>query len=217
MRNLLFFVIATFLSRSVAIAQLPVEVFFGDEKATIDIMFFKFIKNTQGGNTEWLFFNRNRASIDYKQTTTSQLPQFGFTEAVSYNNENLYGFAPVAVVSVLNRGVFPKLGVQYANISKDLTIFTWSVVETNENRNIDFFLLTRYTPLLINKLHLFTQLEFVNVFPTTEMQNYSFVQRARLGFKLCEFQFGLGGDFSQFGRNEFQTTTNIGGFIHYEF
>lgn len=212
-----FCVVATFLLRNVAIAQIPVEALFGNEKATIDIMFFKFFKNDTGQNTDWLFFNRNRASIDYTQTTTERLPQFGFTEAFSYNNSTLFGLAPVAVLSVLNRGVFPKIGIQYAKNTSEVTIFTWSVLETTNDPKIDVFLLARYTPQISHSLHLFTQIESVNAFATKESQINSFVQRARIGLKVKEFQFGLGGDFSQVGSNDLFTTTNIGGFLRYEF
>lgn len=210
-------VIATFLFRNVAIAQIPVEAFLGNEKATIDIMFFKFFKNNSGQNSEWLFFNRNRASIDYTQTSTERLPQFGFTEAISYNNKNFLGFAPVAVLSVLNRGVFPKAGIQFAKITSDITVFAWSVVEKSNEPYIDLFLLARYTPQLTNSLHLFTQIESVNAFATNKVKTNSYVQRARIGLKIKEFQFGLGTDFSQVGNIEFFTTSNIGGFIRYEF
>lgn len=210
-------VIATFLFRNVAIAQIPVEAFLGNEKATIDIMFFKFFKNDGGQNSEWLFFNRNRASIDYTQTTTERLPQFGFTEAISYNNSHFFGFAPVTVLSVLNRGVYPKAGIQYAKITNDITVFAWSVVETTNDPYVDLFLLARYTPQIVRSLHLFTQIEFVNAFATNEVKTNSYVQRARLGLKIKEFQFGLGADFSQIGNNELTTTSNIGGFLRYEF
>ena len=80
---------------STAKAQIPVEIFAGHERTTVDIMFFKYFKNNQGENSRWLFFNRNRASVDYRMTKTSYLPQFGFTEAISYNHEKLKGFAPV--------------------------------------------------------------------------------------------------------------------------
>lgn len=127
------------LFRGIVFAQIPVEVFVGHKKATADIMFFKFLKNKERNNSKFLFFNRNRASIDYAMTKTTDLPQFGFTEAISYNHENLKGFAPVAVVGILNRGVFPKAGIQFAKIKKEYTIFSWLVTETLKEPNIDFF------------------------------------------------------------------------------
>lgn len=212
-----FVVIAMLLFRGIAFAQIPVEVFAGHKKATVDIMFFKYFKNKAGQNSKFLFFNRNRASIDYKMTETTNLPQFGFTEAISYNHQKLKGFAPVMVASILNRGVYPKVGIQYAKIKKDYTIFSWFVSEMLKEPNIDFFFLARYTPKISEKLHLFSQIELVNAFPTVEQNNFAFTQRLRLGLKIKEFQFGAGLDVSQFGRNDFAQTENFGGFLRFEF
>jgi hypothetical protein len=213
------FLIATaiLLQCSVAVAQIPVELFVGDKKTTLDIMFFKFIKNKEQQNTNWLFFNRNRASIDYKMTTTTDLPVFGFTQAISYNHKKLKGFAPVVVAQISNRGIYPKAGIQFFHRKKDFTFFSWVVSETLKNPNLDLFVLTRYEPRLTEKLHLFTQLELVNAFPTIKNNNFTFVQRVRLGLKIKAFQFGAGSDFSSIGRNDFLNTINIGGFIRYEF
>ncbi len=217
MKNKLFVVIAMLLFRGIAFTQIPVEVFAGHKKATVDIMFFKYFKNKDGQNAKFLFFNRNRASIDYTMTETTNLPQFGFTEAFSYNHEKLEGFAPVVVMSILNRGVYPKAGIQFAKIKKVYTIFSWIVSETLKEPNIDFFFLARYTPKLSEKLNLFSQIELVNAFPSVEQNNFSFTQRFRLGLKIKELQFGAGLDLSQLGRNDFTTTENFGGFIRYEF
>jgi hypothetical protein len=205
------------LFRGIAFAQIPVEVFAGHKKATVDIMFFKFIDNKEGKNSKFLFFNRNRASIDYAMTETTNLPQFGFTEAFSYNHQRLKGFAPVVVASILNKGVYPKAGIQFAKLKKDYTIFSWVVAETLKEPNIDFFFLGRYTPKLTNKLNLFSQIELVNAFPTLEQKNFSFTQRFRLGLKIKDLQFGVGLDLTQLGRNDFTKTENFGGFLRYEF
>lgn len=208
---------ATLLFRGVAFAQIPVEVFSGHKKATVDIMFFKNIKNNKGHNSKFLFFNRNRASVEYHMTETTNMPQFGFTEAFSYNHEKLKGFAPVVVASILNRGVYPKAGIQFAKVKKDYTIFSWVVAETLKEPNVDFFFLARYTPKLTDKLNLFSQIEFVNAFPSVEKNNFAFTQRLRLGLKITAFQFGAGLDLTQFGRNDFTQTENLGGFLRYEF
>jgi hypothetical protein len=215
--KIIFIVTAMLLFRGIAIAQIPVEVFTGYKKATVDIMFFKFLKNKEGLNSKFLFFNRNRASIDYAMTQTTNLPQFGFTEAFSYNHEKLKGFAPVVVASILNRGVYPKAGIQFAKIEKDYTIFSWIVAETLKEPNVDFFLLARYTPKLTKKINLFSQIELVNAFPTDEKNNFAFTQRLRLGLKIKEFQFGAGLDLTQLGRNDFTKSENLGGFLRYEF
>ena len=199
-------------------AQIPVEVFGGDKKASFDLMFFKFFKNKKGQSNKILYFSRERAVIDYQQTTTSNLPQFGFTEAISYNHPALKGFAPVMVGQVLNRGTFAKTGVQYARISKTLTVFGWSVVELFDKKtDVDLFLMLRYTPQLNEKWALFTQIELINALPTDQAANFNFTQRLRLGLKKSDWQFGLGGDFSAVGRSDFSNTSNMGIFLRHEF
>lgn len=216
MMSRIFFA-ALFIMALPASAQLPVEVFGGHQKATLDVMFFRYFKNKAGQNSKLLFFNRNRASIDYRQTSTAYLPQFGFTEAVSWNHPKLKGFAPVGVVQLLNRGTYAKAGVQYAHLSKNFLVFSWAVCELKTQPAVDWFLLTRYEPKLTEKLNLFTQLELVNSLPTAQNGAYSFIQRGRLGLKRQTWQFGAGADFTALGNQTFTTTRNIGAFLRHEF
>lgn len=202
---------------SVLKGQIPVEIFGGHQKTTVDIMFFKFFKNKKRENSHVLFFNRNRASIDYRMTAKAFLPQFGFTEAISYNHPKLKGFAPVLVGQVLSWAVYPKAGVQFVHIKQEITIFTWLVCETLKDPNLDYFLLFRYTPKLTDKLHLFTQVESVNAFPTRSSGNFNLTQRLRVGLKLKDWQFGAGADLNQTGSKTFVSTYNLGGFLRHEF
>ncbi|MBL7728525.1 MAG: hypothetical protein JNM68_12600 [Dinghuibacter sp.] len=202
---------------SIAVAQLPVELFAGHKRASIDIMFFRFFKNRHAQQTPWLFFNRNRATVDYTITPTTNLPQFGFTEAISFNHKKLKGIAPVAVAAVLNRGIYPKAGIQFTRSGKNTTLFTWLVCDVLQHPNIDWFFLGRYTPGISKKLHLFAQAELVNAFPTYDKNNYNFIQRIRLGLKIKEYQLGLGADFTATGRGHFNTTQNMGVFLRHEF
>jgi hypothetical protein len=205
------------LLRSVAVAQLPVEVFGGHKKTTLDVMFFKYFNDKSGNNSKFLFFNRNRVSIDYQMTSTALLPQFGFTEAISYNHSKLKGFAPVAVGQLLGTGVYGKAGFQFAYLKKDILIFTWLVSETKKDPSIDLFFLWRFTPKLAENINLFSQFEFVNSAPTIIEKNYTFTQRIRLGIKMKAVQFGAGGDFTETGRESFSVIQNIGAFLRYEF
>lgn len=164
-----------------------------------------------------LFFNRNRVSIDYKITRSTLLPQFGFTGVISWNHKKGKGFAPVLVAQVFSSGVFPKAGLQFACLRKNLTLFSWLVCEAAKEPGIDFFFPGRYIPALSEKLSLFSQMEFVNAFPTSANKSYSYTQRFRLGLKIKEFQFGTGTEITETGRNKFMVTTNSGGFLRYEF
>lgn len=198
-------------------AQIPVEIFVGHERSTFDVLFFRYLKNHDGQNSRWLFFNRNRASIDYRITSTQFLPQYGFTEALSYNIPTWKGIAPVLVAQLLNRGIYPKTGLQYARVSKTLTVFGWVVTETRQKPNLDLFILARYTPSISEKIQLFSQIELVNAFPTVSLGSYSFIQRARLGLKMKDWQYGLGADLTRTGHENWVTTQNIGVFLRHEF
>ena len=216
-RMLSWMVLAFLFLKSEARAQIPVEIFAGDEKASFDLLFFKFFKNKAGQNSKFLFFSRERALMDYKQTSGSNLPQFGFTEAISYNHPALKGFAPVVVGQILNRGIFAKTGVQYAHVSTTFTVFGWSVVELDEKPDIDVFLLLRYTPKLSKKWHLFSQIELINALPTDKTAHFNFTQRLRLGLKKADWQFGVGSDFSTIGKKTYTASQNIGLFFRHEF
>lgn len=215
MKNSLFILLWGFCT--IVRAQIPVEIFVGDKHTTVDILFFKYFKNNQKENSAWLFFNRNRASMDYRMNQTNYLPQFGFTEALSFNPPGLKGFAPVFVGQVLSHGVYPKAGVQYAYIKNEISLFTWLVCETLNRPDIDYFLLFRYTPTISQSLVLFTQLESVNAIPTSALKTYRFTQRLRLGLSVGNFQMGVGADFQQSGRGHFNSRSNIGGFIRHVF
>jgi hypothetical protein len=210
-------VMAVVLFKGAAFAQIPVEIFTGDKKATVDIMFFRFFKNSSGDNSKFLFFSRNRASIDYEMSGTENLPQFGFTEAISCNHPKLRGFAPVFVGQVFNAGIYPKAGLQYVHFTNQITIFSWFVTETLQNPRLDYYLLFRFVPKISEKTGCFTQVESLNTLPTSQSDGFLFSQRIRIGLKKQSFQFGLGTDLSETGRNSISLTTNTGLFLRYEF
>jgi hypothetical protein len=210
--------IALLVIGSKAFSQIPVEVFGGHKKTTFDVLFFRYFKNQQNENSKFLFFNRNRASLDYRQTSTTYLPAFGFTEALSYNPSRLKGFAPVVVIQILSNGITPKAGMQYFHRKGEFTFFSWAVYETIKAPNVDLFVLTRFEPKLTEKWHLFTQLELINTFPTVKENNFNFIQRVRVGLTFQQrWQSGLAGDFGENGRSVFMTTQNIGLFLRKEF
>lgn len=213
----LLLALASLLYGSGAHGQIPVEVVIGDKRATFDLMFFKFFKNGKEENSKFLFFSRARSAVDYRMTSTSYLPTFGLTEAFSYNHPALKGFAPVAVAQLLNTGIFPKAGVQYAHLRKNLTLFTWFVSETLAEPDLDYFLLVRFTPKITEKLNLYSQFESNNSFPTHATGGFGFIQRARLGIMLKTYQLGAAADFAQSGNASFTNTFNIGGFVRHEF
>lgn len=215
--NYLIYVQAMLLYGSIVHAQIPVECMVGETKTSIDVMFFKYFTHTDGKASHWLFFNRNRAAADYRMTRNTYQPQFGFTEAISYNHPTLKGIAPVMVAQVLNTGVYAKSGVQYTRVRPALTLFTWLVSELKQHPVLDYFLLLRYTPALTIRTRLFTQAEVLNTLPFNGNSPYSFTQRVRLGIQLSRYQFGAALDASQNGRSTWVQQRNVGLFLRHEF
>lgn len=197
-------------------SQIPVEVFTGTERATIDIMFFRFFKNGQNESSRFLFFNRTRAGLDYNMTRTTNLPQFGFTEAFSYNHQKLAGFAPVVVFQAFNSGIYARAGVQYAFFNEKFTLFSWFVAETTRKPEFDYYLLLRLLPVLPSGLRLFSQMEFLNTYHSSSA-SYRFSQRVRLGLRKNNFQFGVGIDLTESGKSNMVFNANSGLFLRTEF
>lgn len=217
MKNIIIIALTSIIIFSGASAQIPVEIFAGEKKTSFDLMFFKFFKNKEEANSKLLFYNRNRVNFDYKQTSSTYLPVFGFTEALSYNHPKLKGCAPVIVAQINNKGIYPKTGIQYFYHKNNFTFFSWLICETLKEPNLDFFILTRYEPKLTAKLNLFIQLELVNAFPTVTTNNYNLFQRLRVGLKIRQWQFGAAADFNEFGNKTITRTNNKGGFLRHEF
>lgn len=218
MKKFLLISVLTLLASLNAKAQIPVEVVFGDKQASFDLMFFKYLKDKNDENTNLLFFNRNIASFDYRMTDSTYLPSFAFTEAISYNDSKLKGFAPVLVTQFTNRGIYPKAGVQFAHVRERFTIFTWLVSETLENPEIDYYLLLRFTPKLTEKLNLYSQTESLNVFSTENGIGNRYYQRIRLGLDIHYWQFGFAANLTTItSASNTQFSSNIGGFLRHEF
>lgn len=216
-RTVLYLAFAALVFPAALMAQLPAEIFGGDKLATTDIMFFRYIKGGSGNNSRFLFFNRNRMSAEYKQTKKEKLPQFGNTEAISYNHPDLSGLAPVFVVQVSNAGIYPKAGVQFYGGTNELTFFTWIVHETLLSGKTDWFVLIRYEPAVQEDWKLYSQCELFTVLPGSSTGIYTFIQRLRLGLKRASFSFGAGADFSNSGNSRYASKENTGIFIRYEF
>lgn len=181
------------------------------------MMFWRFLKTKTKEHSPFLFFNRNRASIDYQMSQTANLPQFGLTAAFSYNRRKLKSLGLVVAGQILNRGVFPKAGLQYVFLQKDVVIFTWLVCETLRKPSIDYFFLGRYSPFIGKGLNLFFQLELLKTIPITADNLYVFTQRVRAGLMYGSVQFGPGADFTETGKNSFIFTPNTGAFLRYVF
>lgn len=186
------------------------EYYAGDNRTGVDLMWFKNVKTLKGAHTPFLFFSRNRASVDYKNSPTA----FGSTNAISYNFKN--GMGIVAVSSFLNNGFTPKAGVQYFKQKGNFMFFGWAVADLEKRGFVDVFGLFRYLSPLNEKWQLFSQMELFPVFNPHDAF-WSITQRVRVGPKIDRFVFGFMADFNQSGKKIFNTSENLGGFLRYEF
>lgn len=209
-------ILAAFLVRDLH-AQIPLEIFAAKEKTSFDVMFFKYFRDRSGESGRFLFFHRTRALVDYGQESRGIDPLFGFTGAFSYNAPAWKGFAPVAVVQVVNAGGTAKVGVQYVSIRQRLTLFTWSIAEVAPGSGIDLYLLLRGTPKISENLDLFLQLELVNNLPLQATDPFQLTQRGRIGIKRGRWQAGVGADVIEYGRGSLGVTVRPGIFGRYEF
>ena len=196
-----------------------VEMFAGDDAATVDVMFFNYFKDRAGEPSPVLLFHRSRALVDYDIDTSSRtnLPQFGMTNAVSYNPRAWRGFAPVAAVSITTNAVASKVGLQYARVRPTSTIFSWVVSEPHARPTVDLFFLGRYVHPITSTVGLFTQLESINGLSTEVDATSSFTMRSRLGIDVARWQVGVGVDLRHFTGAASATTTNIGLFTRHAF
>ncbi len=195
-----------------------VEFFVGHDRATEDVMFFKFFErpgDSPQARSDVLFFFRARASAGYGDEDSP--PLFGLTSAISWNPPALGGLAPVLVGQALSKGLFAKAGIQYARVTRQWTVFSWVVSSLEEGPSVDVFALGRYVHPLGEVLGLFIQAEALATFPTQADEPLSFTERVRLGLKVHRFQFGSGLDVGHTGRGEFNHTFNAGGFARVEF
>lgn len=211
MNNRLLFtlVLAAFLIRSVASAQ-SVEVYGGHQRTGVDLMWFKNFKNAEEEPSSFLFFSRNRASINEPDASTA----FGSTNAVSYNFKN--GLGIVAVGAFLNAGFTTKTGLQYFKSRGDFMFFGWLVTDLKKQGSIDLFGMFRYQPQIGSQWRLFSQVELFPVF-SPQKGLWNLTERLRLGAWHHDWAAGAMADFNQTGRNDFIQTGNLGIFLRHDF
>lgn len=202
----MFIVMAAILLTGVAAAQ-TTEVYAGNHRAGVDILWFSPFRKNSGDKTPFLFFSRNRASIDYKQPGTGLL---GSANAVSMNFKG--GIGIVSVASFTNNGLTPKAGIQYFRSVRHFMFFGWLVADLKKNGGLDLFGLFRYTPAINEKVSLMAQVELFPVY-FRESKSTNMIQRVRLGLKNTVWSGGLMADFSQGGGSNPYRTRNYGLFL----
>ena len=207
--NILFCAMAMLFFQGIAIGQ-SVEAYAGHQRVGVDLMWFKNFKNNKDERSPFLFFSRNRASVDYNNAPTA----FGSTNALSYNFKNGLGF--VTVASFLNAGFTPKAGVQLYKSKGPFMFFGWLVTDIRKNGNLDLFGLFRYQPVINGHWKGFGQIELFPVY-TPSAGTWNLTQRVRLGARYQLWAAGFMADFNQLIVDNTIKTSNVGGFLRYDF
>ena len=116
-------------------AQIPAEIGLWVKGRLIDGMFLSILKEE---NSRWLFFHRNRTSVDVLYIVAPTVGTFWVYRGHSYNVPALKGLAPVAVLSVLNGGLTQgRCAVCFDPSS--IYPLTWAVASLQQNTVLDFF------------------------------------------------------------------------------
>lgn len=186
------------------------EAYAGDKRSGVDLMWFKYFRKADSSKTPFLFFSRNRASVDDRGSPTL----FGSTNAVSYNLKN--GLGLVAVGAFGNTGFTPKAGLQYYKQKGNWMCFGWLVADLKKQGNLDLFGLFRYQPAISAHWKIYSQLELFPVY-SPSAGSWNLTQRIRLGLRSGARAGGLLLDLNQSGKTSFTTSHNLGGFLRYEF
>lgn len=206
---LMLFIMAFLFNGSCTMAQ-SVEAYAGHQRTGVDLMWFRYVRKEQGENTRFLFFSRNRASIDYQ----NEAALLGSVNAISYNFNN--GIGMVGVGTFTADGFTPKAGIQLFKQQGDFMFFGWLVAETTHHPGIDLFGLFRYQPTISEHWKLFLQVELFPVWNTLT-GHWNITERCRIGPKFRQWSGGLMLDGNQSGRQDWFFMNNAGGFLRYDF
>lgn len=200
-----------FMLFSCATRGQALEAYSGHERAGVDILWFRFLTDSMQKPTSFLFFSRNRASVDYNNAASA----FGSTNAVSYNFKS--GIGIVAVGSFLNSGFTPKAGVQLVKQKGAFLFFGWLVAYVAEKGQVDLFGLLRFSPRIRNHWKLFSQVELFPAYnPSSGFWNIT--ERARLGLSYRRWSAGAMADFNQqLVSSQTNTNNNLGIFLRHDF
>jgi len=190
-------------------AQIPVEVFIGNNQAQHEFFFFKDL----GQNHKVNLFSMARFAVNYEDETlntsmvSSQLT-YNFTKNWGISTGGLFTeptFSPLLAISYV-----------YFNPKGDLFLNFFPTVYFQDNLEFELFGLFFYTPKLSEKWSLFSQVIFGTAVNQQFDQHVFSYQQIRLGLGYKKsFQFGVGIDQNFFG-NSWMYAENIGLFIRKE-
>lgn len=107
----------------------------------------------------------------------------------------------------------PSFAMQFVVIHKNFLFVSIPRFDVMRNGAFDVFTLTEFTPVIFNRLKLYTRIQtMTNIGPSHHNRGY---QQFRLGIKARSEQFGLGLNWDEYGEN-FKMYWNVGVFVKKE-
>lgn len=190
-----------------ALAQLPVQVFGSREALEYSFLWFKDL-DKKGKIT---LFNFTYFTAHYKDHTKNA---YEIYQVATYNLKKNWGLAMGGRFT--NGQLVPQIAVSYQVEKKDFYFNLFPTLHYVGDRRVAYSLfgLLFYTPRINGRWRMFNQLAFEPLFNGKEMI-YAY-QQLRVGLDYKElFQFGLGANFEQIGKNP-EARQNFGVFIRKE-
>ena len=195
--KLLFSAILIFIS-TISFGQ-SIELMAGNQRLFADVQWLKFMDD----NRNWSIFSRTRATIDYENNTD-------LFSGAYLNYTSKIGIGGSLVGRIGGNGAGTDLGLHIFKAKSNWMLFGLASVGLKSELEYSWFSIFRYTPTLKDKWKLYSSLELFTLF--NQNNHIISVQRIRLGLDYQGVQFGIAGNYSEFGSN-WITQSNIGGFI----
>ena len=178
----------------------------GTERIFIDSQYLKFFKD----NSKLSLFSRARATVVYNDNTTTNLFTGGYLNYTIYN-----GFGLTTIGRVASNGSGVDVGIHYFKKDKNWMIYTLPSINVNSDLLYSWFSMIRYTPLINDRLKLYSSLELFSAFLSNK--HATSVQRIRLGLDTDEYQYGVAVNMNQRGIQFQDQDYNLGLFLRKTF
>ena len=175
----------------------------GHEHIFADIQWLKFMDDKM----RWSVFSRTRATVDY--SNQSDL----FTGAyLNYTSKN--GLGASFVGKIAGNGGGADAGLHIFKARDNWMLFGLASAGLKNELEYSWFSIFRFTPKISENIRLYSSLELFHLF--ARENHLVSVQRIRLGLDYQKFQFGLGANFTEVGR-DWTSQQNVGGFLRRSF
>lgn len=204
-------------------AQTPVEMLVGDKYSNY-ISYWQKDLDTAG---RFNFFSLTNFTVGHRDSQYNSISADG---QFSYGVNQWLGISVGGAFDGSSFVPSAGLSLSYASRKGNLAVEMYPVVQLSDALAFDWFGVVLYTPRFSARWGLFSQLIFTtnlqlsrtNEYPTRTIlgmftRHTESRQLVRIGLDLNQtFQFGIGGDFAQFGASE-GTLNNIGVFVRLQF